>query len=100
MSHEDGGGGTYSGPTPDQIGQAAFLLYYDELRDDQIARELGICRRTLARWKLRPDFRAAFVAASSVGSRMIDWHYAEMGVLELKAGYRLLAAEARPRRLV
>lgn len=44
------------GPTTDEVVRAAVLLYFDEQSDDHIAAELGVCRRTLARWKHRPDF--------------------------------------------
>ena len=44
------------------IERAARLCFEDRLRDEEIAAELGISRRTLARWKHRPDFAAAFEA--------------------------------------
>jgi hypothetical protein len=50
------------GPTPQQVGQAAALCFHDAESDEQIARRLGICRRTLARWKHRADFAAAQAA--------------------------------------
>jgi hypothetical protein len=52
----------WRGPTPEQVGEAAALLYRDAETDEAIARRLGIARRTLARWKGRPDFAAAWVA--------------------------------------
>jgi hypothetical protein len=39
-------------------GRAAILVVADELTDDKIAEELKITRRTLARWKNEPAFRA------------------------------------------
>ena len=42
--------------------QAAALCFQDTLTDEQIAGQLGIVRRTLARWKKRPDFAAALAA--------------------------------------
>ena len=47
------------GPTTDEVVRAAVLLYFDEQTDEEIAAELGVCRRTLARWKHRPDFAFA-----------------------------------------
>jgi hypothetical protein len=41
---------------------AAALCFHDTVSDEQIARQLGIVRRTLARWKKRPDFAAAMAA--------------------------------------
>ena len=68
---------TFAPPTLQQIRRAAVLCYFDELTDEQIARELGICRRTLARWKLRPEFRVAYGAAADVGTRLIEAQYQE-----------------------
>ena len=36
--------------------KAAQLVAFDELTDEAIAREVGVGRRTLERWKSRPDF--------------------------------------------
>ncbi len=47
------------GPSPDQVIRAAVLCFIDDESDEEIAAELGICRRTLARWKLRTDFAFA-----------------------------------------
>ena len=49
-------------PTPEEVGRAAMWCYRDEDTDEEIARRLGICRRTLVRWKLRPEFVAATTA--------------------------------------
>ena len=49
-------------PTAAEIGRAAALCFQDTDNDEQIARQLGIVRRTLARWKKRPEFAAATVA--------------------------------------
>jgi hypothetical protein len=49
-------------PTPAEVGRAAALWVVDQQTDAQIARELGIGRRTLARWKQRPEFVAAVTA--------------------------------------
>ena len=56
------GDGRWRGPTPEQVGEAAALLYRDAETDEAIARRLGIARRTLARWKGRPEFAAAWAA--------------------------------------
>ena len=47
------------GPTPEQLVRAAVLCYFDDESDEEIAAELGVCRRTLARWKHRPEFAFA-----------------------------------------
>jgi hypothetical protein len=60
------------GPALVQIAHAAVLGYDDELRDEEIARELGIARRTLARWKLRPEYQAAYSAVSQWGMLSLD----------------------------
>lgn len=49
-------------PTPEEIGRAAAWCVQDRATDVEIARRLGIGRRTLARWKHRPEFRAALAA--------------------------------------
>ena len=49
-------------PTAEEVGRAAALCFHDTVSDEQIARQLGIVRRTLARWKKRPDFAAALAA--------------------------------------
>ena len=52
----------YEPPTAAEVGRAAALCFQDTLTDEQIAGQLGIARRTLARWKKRPDFAAALAA--------------------------------------
>jgi hypothetical protein len=49
-------------PTAEEVGRAAALCFRDTDSDEQIARQLGIVRRTLARWKKRTDFAAAMAA--------------------------------------
>jgi hypothetical protein len=49
-------------PTAQEVGRAAALCFQDAQGDEQIARQLGIVRRTLARWKRRADFAAALAA--------------------------------------
>jgi transposase-like protein len=49
-------------PTAAEVGRAAALCFQDAQSDEQIARQLGIVRRTLARWKKRGDFAAAIAA--------------------------------------
>ena len=55
----------YDPPTAGEVGRAAALCVQDILTDEQIARQLGIVRRTLARWKQRPDFAAALAAVQA-----------------------------------
>ena len=38
---------------------ALKLLVEDRLTDEAIARQVGVCRRTLSYWKTHPDFAAA-----------------------------------------
>ena len=52
----------YEPPTPEEVGRAAAVCVQDTLSDEQIAGQLGIARRTLARWKKRPDFAVALAA--------------------------------------
>ena len=49
-------------PTAAEVGRAAALCFQDARSDEQIACQLGIVRRTLARWKKRPEFAAAITA--------------------------------------
>ena len=49
-------------PTPEELGRAAAWCARDRETDVEIARRLGIGRRTLARWKHRPELRAALAA--------------------------------------
>ena len=64
-------------PTADEIEQAAALCWEDWLHDEEIAARLGIARRTLARWKHRADFQAAYAACQqdceiALGRRISD----------------------------
>ena len=52
----------YEPPTAGEVGRAAALCFQDTLTDEQIARQLGIVRRTLARWKRRADSAVALAA--------------------------------------
>ena len=52
----------YDPPTAAEVGRAAALCVQDILSDEQIAGQLGIARRTLARWKKRTDFAGALAA--------------------------------------
>jgi Helix-turn-helix domain len=49
---------SYAPPPREQVERAARLCFSDICTDAQIAAELGICRRTLARWKRRREFLA------------------------------------------
>ncbi len=42
-------------PTAEEVGRAAALCFRDAETDEQIARQLGIVRRMMARWKQRTD---------------------------------------------
>lgn len=57
------------GPTIDTLAMAAALLAEDGWTDEQIARYLGIGRRTLARWKTRPEMVLALEACRLVQMR-------------------------------
>lgn len=46
----------WQGPTTEQVVRAAVLCDLDDETDEEVAARLGVCRRTLARWKLRPEF--------------------------------------------
>jgi hypothetical protein len=50
---------------------ALRLLVEDRMTDEAIARQVGVCRRTLAYWKTHPDFIAA-------AERMIAAYAAEL----------------------
>ena len=54
---------TFRRPTPAEVGTAAALCWLNERNEGHIARALGTNRRTLARWKQRPEYEAAAVAA-------------------------------------
>jgi hypothetical protein len=56
-------------PNPETLGRAAMLCHIDTENDEAIAKRLGISRRTLARWKRRPEFIAAETAL-----RAQHWH--------------------------
>ena len=61
--------GRDQGPAPERVGLAAALCYRDAEPDEAIARRLGVARRTLARWKRRPDFAAATAALRA----LVEW---------------------------
>ena len=63
-SPRTGGKGGGPAPSPALIGYAALLCVHDAEPDAAIARRLGVSRRTLARWKRRPEFAAARAAAT------------------------------------
>lgn len=58
----DAAGRRFRAPTPEEVGRAAALCFLDREPDEAIARRLGVARRTLARWKRRPEYAAAWVA--------------------------------------
>jgi hypothetical protein len=51
---------------------ALDLLVEARLTDEAIARQVGVCRRTLGYWKTHPDFIAA-------AERMVAAYAAELG---------------------
>jgi hypothetical protein len=59
---------------------ALQLLVEDQLTDEVIARQVGVCRRTLAYWKAHPDFAAR-------ARRMVD-DYAAQLIRDAKRRYR------------
>jgi hypothetical protein len=71
----------YLPPTVEEVGRAAALCFQDTHSDEQIARQLGIVRRTLARWKKRPDFAAAIAALQA-------WQEVEHEASEMRSGRR------------
>jgi len=72
-------GRTGGRPTRAVLRRAAALCFRDELPDVEIAAELGVCRRTLARWKHRPEFEAAYTA----------WYRAEVKRTDRKRNCRI-----------
>ena len=56
-------GGKFGGPTVEQLARAAAYCYEDVERDEEIARRLGVTRRTLARWKHHPLWGPLWLAA-------------------------------------
>jgi hypothetical protein len=60
---------------------ALRLLVEDRLTDEAIAREVGVCRRTLGYWKTHPTFVAA-------AQRMVD-EYAAALRRDLMRRYRV-----------
>lgn len=65
------------GATPDrgELLFAAVLLDEDTLTDERIAAALGISRRTLARWKTRPEVAFALDMAGLARVRDIARRY-------------------------
>ncbi len=87
------------GPAEAQISLAAALCYLNEQTDAQIAAALGVCRRTLARWKRRPDFRTAFRAAALTGGWLVERQFRERWHAERRtAGQLRRATQKRSRR--
>ena len=62
----------WAGPSPRLVGLAAALCFLDEEPDERVARRLGVARRTLARWKKRPEYAAAWAALSWVQCRELE----------------------------
>lgn len=84
-------------PMPDEIGTAAALCWYSDRAHWTVARTLGISRRTLTRWKARPDFQAAYTAAMVVWHVVMDTEVARRDE-ERKGGGPLVASLSATRR--
>lgn len=57
--------------------RAIVLVAEDELSDDDIARQVGVSRRTLARWKDLPEFQARVRAhVDELGRTLSKYHIA------------------------
>ena len=69
-------------PDPERIARAAVLCWDDRQTDEKIARSLGVSRRTLARWKHRPEFVSAITAAQ------LQWRVDHEGRSALRLGGR------------
>ncbi len=69
-------------PDPLRIGRAALLCWHDRYNDETIAQTLGISRRTLARWKHRPEFVSASTAAQ------LQWRVDHEGRKAFRLGVR------------
>ena len=80
-------------PTAEEVGRAAALCFWDVASDEQIAAQLGIVRRTLARWKRRPEFVAATAALRA-------WQELTHDADEDLVARRVRAQAARARRRV
>lgn len=65
-------GGTFRGPTVEQLARAAAYCHEDRERDEEIARRLGVTRRTLARWKHHPLWGPLWLAASEAYRLQFD----------------------------
>ncbi len=72
MTQNDADSAVRQGPTVEQLARAAALLYQDELTDEEIARRLGVARRTLARWKRHPLYPPAAAGAAAYGQLLIE----------------------------
>ena len=60
-------------PPAEAIGIVALLTYLDGESDELIGRRFGISRRTMSRWKQRPEFtaaRAAIIAMADIQMRL------------------------------
>lgn len=59
-------------PKASEVRRAAALCFADEMNDEEIAAKLGICRRTLARWKHRSSFRTEVETLQEEFRRKMD----------------------------
>lgn len=49
-------------PPAEAVGIVALLAYIDGETDELIGKRLGVSRRTITRWKARPEYTAAYEA--------------------------------------
>ncbi len=68
----DAGGVRWRPPSPEEVGRAAFMVFEGGATDEAIARRLGVARRTLSRWKRRPEYRAARAALFHSWERQLE----------------------------
>lgn len=90
--------GRFSPPTVQEIAHAAALCWLNDRRHGTVAAALGINRRTLARWKRRPEFEAAYEAAALVWTTTFHQLRDEAHADARREVERLRAVYAAPRR--
>jgi hypothetical protein len=94
----------YRPPTPEEVGTAAALCWLADRNEGEVTRALGITRRTLARWKHRPEFVAAFLAARLAWEHefrhrnAVEYERVEAARAEARARYEKALAEYGYRR--
>ncbi len=91
-------GGRFAPPSEETIAEAGRRCYWDRENDEQIARRLGISRRTLARWKHHPAFIAARAKASAEYSERLRREFLERSRAEMVARMSAIPTGKRRRR--